>query len=304
MEYKDYYKILGVDKKATTSEIKSKYRKLAKKYHPDLNPNDEVAQEKFKEVTEAYEVLSDDKKRKQYDQFGSGYNFQGGQNFNPNDFGYTYTSSNVGDFSDFFDMFFGGGSSRQTTSSKGFGFEDLFGGVGSRKKARNRAQYNSRFNISLEEAYKGVTKPVSVNFNGQNVTLDVKVPKGITTGKKLKVKGEKWGIDGDILFEINVLEDSSQKLEGNDIIYTAEVYPWDGYFGGETIVRPVTGSIKIKIPERTKSGQRVKVKNRGFENLNKVKGDLLVEFKIVNPDKLTKDQEDLYKRLQSSYKTK
>ena len=302
MEYKDYYKILGVDKKATTSEIKSKYRKLAKKYHPDLNPNDEVAQDKFKEVSEAYEVLSDDKKRKQYDQFGSNFNFQGGQNFNPNDFGYSYTSKNMGDFSDFFDMFFGGGGTRQTTSSRGgFGFEDLFGGVGSRKKAKQRAQYNSKFNITLKEAYTGVTKPVSVNFNGKNVTLDVKVPKGITSGKKLRVKGEKWGIDGDVLFEINVLKDKNQELDGNNIVYKAEIYPWDAYFGGETIVNPVSGKIKVKIPENAKSGQRLKVSKRGFENLQNIKGDLLVEFKIINPTDLNQEQEELYKKLKDTF---
>lgn len=300
MEYKDYYKILGVDKKATTSEIKSKYRKLAKKYHPDLNPNDEVAQEKFKEVSEAYEVLSDDKKRKQYDQFGNNYNFQGGQNFDPNDFGYSYTSTNMGDFSDFFDMFFGGAGTRQTTSKSSFGFEDLFSGVGSRKK-KQRPQYNSKFNITLNEAYKGVTKPVSVNFNGQNVSLDVKVPKGITTGKKLRVKGEKWGIDGDVLFEINVLDTPDEFLEGNDIVYKAKIYPWDAYFGGDVIVNPVSGKVKVKIPKNTKSGHRLKVPKRGFENLNNIKGDLLVEFQIINPTKLTEKQEELYKELQSSY---
>lgn len=301
MEYKDYYKILGVDKNANINEIKSKYRKLAKKYHPDLNPDDQAAQEKFKEVSEAYEVLSDDEKRAQYDNFGAGYNFQGGQNFNPNDFGYTYTSTNMGDFSDFFDMFFGGGDSRKTTTKGGFGFEDLFGGVRGNKKPKAKPQYNSRLSISLKEAYEGINKPVSVNFNGQNVSLDVKVPKGITDGKKLRVKGDKWGIDGDILFEINVRTTPKERLEGVDIVYKAEVYPWDAYFGGDTVVNPVSGKIKVKIPEGTKSGQRVKVKKRGFENLNNIKGDLLVEFEIMNPTNLTPEQEELYKKLQSSY---
>lgn len=302
MEYKDYYKILGVDKKANIDEIKSKYRKLAKKYHPDLNPDDEVAQEKFKEVSEAYEVLSDDKKRAQYDSFGAGYNFQGGQNFNPSDFGYTYTSTNMGDFSDFFDMFFGGGEARKTTTKSSFGFEDIFSGVRGSRKAKAKPQYNSRLSVTLKEAYEGVNKPVSVNFNGQNVNLDVKVPKGITDGKRLRVKGDKWGIDGDILFEIEVKTTAKEKLEGLDIVYKAEIYPWDAYFGGNVVVNPVSGRIRIKIPRGTKSGQRVKVRNRGFENLNNMKGDLLVEFEIMNPSKLTSEQEELYKKLQSSYK--
>lgn len=300
MEYKDYYEILGVDKNATKNEIKSKYRKLAKQYHPDLHPDDDAAQEKFKEISEAYEVLSDDKKRKQYDQFGSSYNFQGGQNFDPNDFGYTYTSTNMGDFSDFFDMFFGGGNSRKTTTSSDFGFGDLFGG--SRRRAKSRPQYNSNLTISLKEAYEGVEKPISINFNGKNVSLDVKVPKGITDGKKLRVKGEKWGIDGDILFEITVRTTDKEYLEGNNIVYRADVYPWDAYLGSKTTVDPVSGKIRVKVPKNTKSGQRVKVRNRGFTNLKGNTGDLLVEFNIVNPNSLNKEQKELYKKLQESFK--
>lgn len=299
MEYKDYYEILGVDKNATKQEIKSKYRKLAKKYHPDLHPDDEEAQERFKEISEAYEVLSDDKKRKQYDQFGSGYNFQGGQNFDPNDFGYTYTSSNMGDFSDFFDMFFGGGDSRKTTTSHDFGFGDLFGG---RKKEKQRPQYNSRLTISLKEAYEGAEKPVTLNFNGQTISMDVKVPKGITDGKKLRVKGEKWGVDGDIIFEINVRTSQKEYLEGNNIVYRADVYPWDAYFGAKTTVSPVSGKIRVTVPKKASSGQRVKVRNRGFENLNGQVGDLLVEFNLVNPKTMTTEQEELYKKLQETVK--
>lgn len=294
MQYKDYYKILGVEKTATTNEIKSKYRKLAKKYHPDLNPNDDQAQEKFKEISEAYEVLSDEKKRKKYDTFGSGYNFQGGQDFNPNDFGYTYTTSSMGDFSDFFETIFGGGGGRKTTTRSGFSFEDLFS---PRSKKKSRPQYNSSLDISLKEAYEGVNKTVRVSFNGQSVSLDVKVPKGITPGKKLRVKGEKWGLDGDVLFEINIKNSEREYLEDNNIIYRADINPWDAYFGGEVLISPLTGKLKIKIPEKTESGQRLKIKGRGFENLKGSKGDLLVEFQIKNPKSLTKDQEDLYRKL-------
>lgn len=294
MQYKDYYKILGVEKTASTNEIKSKYRKLAKKYHPDLNPNDDQAQEKFKEISEAYEVLSDEKKRKKYDTFGSGYNFQGGQDFNPNDFGYTYTTSSMGDFSDFFETIFGGGSGRKTTTRSSFSFDDLFS---PRSKKKARPQYNSSLNISLKEAYEGVDKTVRVSFNGQSVSMDVKVPKGITPGKKLRVKGEKWGLDGDVLFEININNSEREYLEDNNIIYQAEISPWDAYFGGEVLISPLTGKLKIKIPEKTESGQRLKIKGRGFENLKGSKGDLLVEFQIKNPKTLTKDQEDLYRKL-------
>lgn len=300
MEYKDYYEILGVDKKASEAEIKSKYRKLAKKYHPDLNPDDQEAEKKFKEISEAYEVLGDEEKRKQYDQFGA-YGFQGGQNFNPNDFGYTYTSTNMGDFSDFFDLFFGGGDSnsgRKTTSRAGFGFEDIFGGA---KRKKKRAQYNSNLSISLEEAYKGTEKHVSLSIDGQAINADVKVPKGITSGKKLRTKGEKWGVDGDILFDIRVNSKEDEYLEDLDIIKKAKVYPWDAFFGGETIISPVSGKIKVTIPENVESGYRVRVPKRGFEDLKGNKGDLLVEFEIVNPKELNQKQKKYYEKLKESF---
>ena len=127
MEYKDYYKILGVDKNATDAEIKKEYRKLAKKYHPDVNQNNEAASNKFKEINEAYEVLSDKEKRKQYDMFGSNYNFSGGDNFDPRNYGFSasYSGSDMGGFSDFFNMFFGG-SGKTSSHFSGFSGFDGF----------------------------------------------------------------------------------------------------------------------------------------------------------------------------------
>lgn len=295
MEYKDYYDILGVDKDASQDEIKSSYRKLAKKYHPDLNPDDQVAEAKFKEVTEAYEVLSDENKKAQYDAFGSSTNFSGGQNFNPNDFGFTYSTSGGSGFSDFFDTFFGG-ASRETTSSSVFDFSDIF----SRRQAP-RPEYSFKLNISLEEAYNGASKNLSVNIGGRNVNMDVKVPKGITPGKKLRVKGEKWDIEGDILFDINIKESKYEYLEGLNIIKKVELYPWEAYFGVEKIVNPISGKIKIKAPENTQTGQRLRVKDRGFEDLKSNKGHLYLEFVIQNPKNLDQDQEELYQKLQESF---
>ena len=140
MEYKDYYKILGVDKDASEDDIKKQYRQMAKKYHPDLNPDNEEAQEKFKEVSEAYEVLGDEEKRSQYDNFGSSHNFSGGQNFDPSDFGfggggrsYSYSSSAGGDFSDFFNAFFSGGGGG--AGMGGMNMDDIFSGRSSAKSA-------------------------------------------------------------------------------------------------------------------------------------------------------------------------
>ena len=300
MEFKDYYKVLEVDKNATQAEIKSSYRKLAKKYHPDLNDGDEKAQEKFKEISEAYEVLGDEKKRQTYDQFGSAGDFRSGQNFNPNDYGYTYTTTDAGDFSDFFNMFFGGNPSTSSNgSSGGFNFDNIFGGFrnASPKKARTRNSYESEISITVSEAYNGVEKNMSFNINGENKSILVKIPKGMTKGKKLRVKGDKWGIDGDILFTVKILDDEYNVLNGLDITTKAKVFPWEAYFGASKIVNPVSGKIKVKIPENAKTGDRLKVANRGFVDRNGNTGNLYVEIEIVNPNQLTEKQKSLYKRL-------
>ena len=139
-------------------------------------------------------------------------------------------------------------------------------------------------------------------MNGKPLNITVKVPKGITTGKKLKVKGEKWGVDGDIVFNITVNPNPTDRLEGNDIVTKAKIYPWDAYFGGSVTVAPVSGKLKIGIPKNAKSGQRLKVKGRGFEDLKGVKGDLYVEFEIVNPEHLNSEQIELYKKLKETIK--
>lgn len=306
MEYKDYYKILGVEKSASQDEIKSAYRKLAKKYHPDLNPDNEKAQEKFKEANEAYEVLGDKQKRKQYDTFGSNYDFSGGQNFDPSQYGfgggstYTYSSSDAGDFSDFFNMFFGGGSGRSSQSrSQGFNINDLFGGGGSSRRSSKarRQSYNSELKLSLEEAYNGTTKQVNVSFGGETKSINIKVPKGILPGKKLKVKGEKWGISGDILFKINIIEDGENKLDGLDIIKTLDILPFEAALGSKIVIDTFEGKIKISIPKYIDSGKKIKIPKKGYRDMKGNIGDLYVMINIVNPPTLTRQEEKLYEKL-------
>ena len=224
MEYKDYYKILGVDKNATDAEIKKEYRKLAKKYHPDVNQNNEAASNKFKEINEAYEVLSDKEKRKQYDMFGSNYNFSGGDNFDPRNYGFSasYSGSDMGGFSDFFNMFFGGSGK---TSSHFSGFSGFDGFTNSNAYSRNsysgfgrqpqRQKYETSLNLSVKEAYSGIERVLYVNINNSPKKITVKIPRGITTGKKVKVNGDKYKLDGDIYVKINVINDE-YRLEGLD----------------------------------------------------------------------------------------
>src|SRR5699024_3411381 len=248
MEYKDYYKILNVDKNASQDDIKRSYRRLAKKYHPDLNPDNEEAQEKFKEVNEAYEVLGDKDKKEKYDMFGINYNFSGGQNFDPsqNGFGnghtYTYTSSGGEGFSDFFNMFFGG-------DAGGFDISNLFGGA-SRGQARPQRQtIDSELDITIEEGYKGTSKNIGLNIGGQTKNISVKVPKGILPGKKLRVRGEKRGLDRDILFNINFKDDPKKKLKGLDITSNIDVLPWEAALGTKLVVDTLAGKIRITIPK-------------------------------------------------------
>ena len=292
MEYKDYYKILGVDKDASQNDIKKAYRKLAKKYHPDLNPNDDKAQEKFKGINEAYEVLGDADKRKKYDQFGSA-DYSNGQNFDPSQYGfggtggsYTYNTSGGGDgFSDFFNMFFGGGSSRSSRSTR------------SPFQQAQRQSYESELNVTLEEAYNGATKDISLNFMGENKNLSIKIPKGILPGKKLKVKGEKWGIDGDILFAINFVLDNNTTLDGLDIVSKQDVLPWEAALGSKVVVTTLSGKIRVNIPKGIEGGKRIRVPKKGYVDMKGNAGDLYIEINIVNPQVLKPEMLKLYEEL-------
>lgn len=313
MEYKDYYKTLGVDKKATESEIKKAYRKLAKKYHPDMNQGDEAAANKFKEVTEAYEVLSDKDKRQQYDTFGSTGNFSSGQNFDPSQYGYdfgngggsyTYSTGDAGGFSDFFNMFFGGSDpSGGGYSQGGFG-EDFggFSGFGNQRRAerRPRNKYETEIVLNIDEAYHGMKKPLSLSIDGQTKTVNVNIPKGITSGKKIRIKGEKFGLNGDIYAKIIVNDNSNEKLEGLNIIKKLEVYPWDAVLGGKKVVQTFNGKIKVNIPAGIKSGKQIRIPKKGFKDMKGSTGDLLLKISIINPDVLTDEQKKLYEKLKET----
>lgn len=296
MEYKDYYKILEVEKSSSQDEIKKSYRRLAKKYHPDLHPDDTVAHEKFKEINEAYEVLGDEEKKKKYDMFGSNYNFAGGQDFDPSQYGfggntYTYSSGDGGDFSDFFNMFFGGGSG-------GFDINDLFsGGRGSTRGPAPRQSYESQLNISIEDGYKGGEKDVSISLGGSRQNISVKIPKGITPGKKIRVRGEKWGIDGDILFKINFIEDEKLRLEGLDLIKRVDILPWEAALGDKILLSTLEGKIRVTIPKAIEGGKKLRIAKKGYRDMKGKQGDLYIQINIVNPPNLTKKEEKLYKEL-------
>ena len=302
MKYKDYYEILGVSKNADEKEIKSAYRKLAKKYHPDLHQGDDAAAEKFKEISEAYEVLSDKSKRKKYDTFGSNYDFSSGYDFDPSQYGYTYTTGGSGaDFSDFFETIFGSSRSGGNFSG-GFNINDIFGDLSGRGNGRTanktRNKFESELSISIREAYEGTTKNVNLTYKQKEYDIVVKVPKGITRGKKVKVKGEKFGLPGDILFKINIRDEKDMFLDGLDITKKEDIYPWEAAFGSSKTVETLNGKLKLKIPENFVGGNKMRSPSKGFKDLKGNKGDLYISFNIVNPKDLSEKQLKLYKELE------
>lgn len=300
MEYKDYYKILGVDKNATEKEIKNAYRKLAKKYHPDLNPNNPKAQEKLKDINEAYEVLGDKEKRRRYDTFGRGANFTDGQHFDPSDFGFdnfgkgfTYTYGNdkgFDGFSDFFNMFFGGNN---------FNTSDLFGKKRNFTQENPKQKYESKIYITLKEAYNGTTKNVSLNVGHERKTISVNIPKGILPGKKIKIDGNKVGLNGNIYLEVKIDKYGNFQLEGLNLVSKINLLPWEAYFGTKVVVETLSGKVKVNIPRKIQGGKRIRIPKKGYRDMKGNKGDLYLEINIVNPSTLTKDEEKLYKKLKN-----
>jgi len=301
MEYKDYYEILGVSKDADEKEIRNTYRKLAKKYHPDLNQGDEKAADRLKEINEAYEVLSDKDKRKKYDQFGSAYDFNGGYDFDPSQYGYgghsyTYTSGGDSNFSDFFNMIFGRDGGSKSGGFSGINLGDLFGSKASSSRASaNQARYNMDISLSLEEAYKGGEKQVSVNINGENKNIKIKWPAGITNGKKIKIKGSNYGLDGDILAKVSI--QTSMEMEGNNIIKDVKIYPWQAYYGTSKNIKTLEGTIKVTIPAKVQSGKKIRIPKKGFKDMKGQVGDLYLRITIVNPSQLNEKQEEIYRKL-------
>ncbi len=302
MEYKDYYKILGVDRKASQDEIKKVYRKLAMKYHPDRNPNDQEAEEKFKEVNEAHQVLSDPQKRARYDQLGSSYS-QWEQRGAPGDFNWgDWSGGTPGGmprgggrrvrYEDVGDMFGGAGGMGGMSDF----FEAIFGMGGGRSAGASpnpraaRQHFEQPISISLAEAYEGTIR--TLESDGKRI--QVKIPAGAKTGTKVRVKGKAPG-GGDIYLKVTVSKDVRFKRKNNDLHTEVEVDVFTALLGGKAQVQTLNGNLSLTIPAGTQPEQMIRLSGRGMPKLGNLteKGDLYVRVKVQIPKDLSKKQKKL-----------
>jgi|SRR5450432_565793 len=302
MAYTDYYKILGISKTASEEDIKKAYRKLARKLHPDLNPNDKEANKKFQQINEANEVLSDPEKRKKYDQYGEDWknaeqfekarqsgggqrtqsenpfaDFGGGSDFGGNEFG-------GGQYSDFFEQMFGSGARNTQTRSTKFRGQD----------------YQASLSLSLRDAAKTHTQTLTVNEKNIRITI----PAGVEDGQVIRLKnhgapGANGGPNGDLYITFRIQPDPDFKRVANDLYITLNIDLYTAVLGGDVMVDGLDGKIKLKVNPETQNGTRTRLKGKGFPVYKKegAFGDLYVTYHILIPQHLTPQQKDLFNEL-------
>ena len=296
MEFIDYYKILGVDKNATIDDIRKAYRKLARKHHPDLNPNDKEANKKFQQINEANEVLSDPEKRKKYDQYGKDWQHadqfekarQQQRQYQSYDTGGEAFSGDFGgeDFSDFFSSLFGGGGNGPRSRSR---------------ETRFRGQdYQAELHLNLRDVY--TTQQQTITVNGKNIRITI--PAGIENGQKIKLKGHggpgiNGGPNGDLFITFHIADDMKYKRTGNDLHTTAEIDLYTAVLGGETTVDTLSGKVKLKVAPGTQNGTKVRLKGKGFPVYKQEGqyGDLYVVYQVNIPTNLSQKEKELFIQL-------
>ena len=294
MAQQDYYEILGLKKGAGAEEIKKAYRKLALKYHPDKNPGDKAAEDRFKEISEAYAVLSDPQKKTQYDQFGSaGFHQRYSQEdiFRGFDVGDMFKGTGFGG-DDIFSRIFGGGFRQQ---QGGFGFG------GTRK--RKGEDFTMALQVTFREAFSGGEKRVAFMRDGRREELSVKIPAGVETGAKLRIPGKGGegmggGPTGDLYLEVAVGNDPQFERDGDDIIVERQVRFSEAAMGGSLDVPTMDGTKRIKVPAGIQPGTKIRLKGLGFPHMGKSgKGDLYVRVGVKVPESLTAEQRALLEAL-------
>ncbi len=298
MQYKDYYQILGVSRSVSDEDIKKAYRRLARKYHPDVSkePN---AEERFKEISEAYEVLRDADKRRTYDQLG--VNWQAGQEFRPppdwrQSYEFRSDGLGAGIFSDFFESLFGG----------------LGGGLGGGRRAAPQAGEDQqvRIELTLEEAYRGGARSLQVQIpivgiQGQGATrrktLNVRIPPGVTHGQKIRLGGQGapggGGPSGDLYLEVVLKPHPWYQAQDKDITLTLPLAPWEAALGTQVQVPTLGGKVSLNVPPNSQSGQKLRLRGRGLPG--KPPGDQYVLLQLVNPPADTVTARELFRRMAS-----
>jgi curved DNA-binding protein len=296
MNFVDYYKILGIDKTATDKDIKKAYRKLARKYHPDLNPDNKEAERKFKEINEANEVLSNAENRKKYDTYGKDWKHSEAfekakqQQYQQQSQQQSHSYSGAGgsyteqDFSDFFESMFGGGRSYSKQSSRQFKGQD----------------FNAELHLNLKDVYK--THKQVLTVNGTKIRLTI--PAGIADGQIIKIKGKgakgiNGGPNGDLFIKFTITNLTKFKRDGNNLYTSVDIDLYTALLGGEITVDTFNGKVKLKIAPETAHGTKVKLKGKGFPIYKKegLFGDLIITYTIKIPTKLSEKEKELFKEL-------
>ncbi len=294
--YKDYYNTLGVPKSASQKEIRSAYRKLAAKHHPDRNQGDAGAEEKFKEIGEAYAVLKDEEKRRFYDQYGaeaarSGFSPGTGGGFSPGAGGFSSTPG-AGDFSDFFQTLFGGFSG-DFSRQGGFSTQFPSGTAASRSSFGFQPRpLEAELRVNLEDAYRGAKQTISLEGRRLEVTL----PQGSRDGSRLRLRGQ--GADGgDVLMTLRLTPHSHFKLSGDDVRVSIDVPDYVAVLGGKVRVPTLDGDVEMTLPPQTRSGRAFRLRNRGWPRKDGTRGDQFAEVRVVTPENPSEVQLELYRQL-------
>jgi curved DNA-binding protein len=306
MDYKDYYKTLGVEKTATTEQIKKAYRKLARQYHPDVNPNDATAEQKFKEVNEANEVLSDPEKRQKYDQLGADYQRyqQAGAGRGQGAGGFDWSQYAQGGGAGGFGGFDGGQFEGEGEDFSDF-FSSLFGGrsgAGGRRSSRPGAgqDYQAELELTLQEAYEG--GPRTITVNGKNLRLTIHP--GVADGQTIRLRdqgapGRNGGPSGSLLITLRILPDARYVRTGDDLTQDVPVSLYRALLGGEQTVDTLGGPVKIKLKPETANGSRLRLRGKGFPVYRKEGqyGDLYLRLNVQLPTNLTQEERSLIEQL-------
>jgi len=320
MDYKDYYKTLGVDRNASQEEIKKVFRNLARKYHPDMNKGDKSAEEKFKEINEANEVLSDPDKRQKYDQFGSHWQQYGRAGGRAEDFNWgPWQTQGAGGFNtrtmsqEELEQIFGGiGGSPGTGGMGGFSdfFETLFGGAGrggvgfgQRRVRRTQRGQDAEHtvDITLEEVHRGTTRLLQWE-DGRKI--EAQIPPGVKTGSKVRLRGQgqrgaMGGQSGDLFLKVKVVPHPLFKREGDNLRTDVPLGLYDALLGSEVEIAAIDQRIKLTIPPETENGKTFRLQGLGMPNLRDPKkmGDLLAKVNVLLPKKLSAKEKEMFKRL-------